>query len=193
MPYATPTEFRAYLPQVDSGADNDAIILDVPTRATEMVRPVVGVAFFDRSDLDSDAWPAATTKNVWSEHSVWLKLPFYKEATISLVTRLTDSTVIADYEERWDMGRGYLWREAGWSAYRYSVTAQWGAGPPPPNVIEITLEVAVNLWRGRDRGMFQEIQTTSSGIADLRYIGGLTKEQRKVLDDERNRWRDGVY
>ena len=104
-----------------------------------------------------------------------------------------NTTAITDYEERWDAGSGYLWREAGWAGLRYTVTAQWGLGRPTPAITELTLEVAVNLWRGKDRGMFQEIQGSPTSGATIRFIGGLTKEQKDLIAKERKRLTDGVW
>lgn len=196
MTYATAVQFRQYLPQAEEGSENDALIHDVLERATALVSPVVGVPFFGVGE----DWPTAAVKRVFSEESVWLKLPPYQEGSITLLTEVGSTASLTDWEERWDTGRGYLWREAGWAAKRYSVTAVWGAGPAPANVVEVTLECAVNLWRMRDRGMYQEVQTgpgtagTGGGqVTALRFIGGLTSQQRAILTAERAKWRDGVY
>lgn len=195
MIYATVAQFRQYLPQAQEGSEDDSLITDVLTRASALVNAAVGLPFFSVGE----DWPTATVKKIFSESSVWLKLPAYQEGSITLLTEAGGATALTDWEEQWGHGRLYLWRESGWGGKRYSVTATWGYGPPPDTIIEVTLECAVNLWRMRDRGMYQEVQTgpgtTGTGggqVTALRFIGGLTSQQRAILATERAKWRDGV-
>lgn len=195
MSYATVADFRQYLPQAPEDSATDALIAEVLTRATDIVAGAMGIRFF----AVGEDWPAATVKRVFSESSVWLKLPAYQEGSITLLTEVGSATALTDWEELWGQGKLYLWREAGWGGRRYSVTAQWGYGPAPANIVEVTLECAVNLWRMRDRGMYQEVQTGpgtagngGGSVSALRFIGGLTSQQRAILAAERAAWRDGV-
>ena len=195
MIYASAAEFRQYLPQAPDDSETDALIADVLERATALVDGALGIRFFDKGV----AWPAAAAVTVFSESSVWLKLPAYQEGSITLLTEVGGTTALTDWEEQWGSGRYYLWRESGWGGGRYRVTAKWGYGPAPANVVEVVLECAVNLWRMRDRGMYQEVQTgpgnagTGGGqVTALRFIGGLTSQQRAILTAERARYRDGV-
>lgn len=189
--YAVAADFRLYLPQVEEGNADDALIQDVLERATALVASELKLPF-----LDADAdWPAATAKTVFSEDSQWLKLPAYKQGSITSITQSGASTALTStsWEESWDNGIFYLWRESGWAGLRYTVTAVWGYGPVPPEIVEITLECAVNIWRMRDRGMFQEIQPGPTSGGQLRFIGGLTSQQKSVITNVRSSYRDGVY
>lgn len=74
----------------------------------------------------------------------------------------------------------------------YSVTARWGYGDPPASVEELCLELAVNIWRGRDRGMFTEVIGAEGG-AMLRYTGALNKSQQAILQGVKDRlWPQAV-
>jgi len=58
--------------------------------------------------------------------------------------------------------------------------------PVPPSLEQVTLELAVNMWRGRDRGMW----SPSSGVdgeGALQYTGVLTDKQTKLLGQIRIR------
>lgn len=197
MAYADVTQFRQYVPQAGSGdvaisvEATDAQITDVLERATRIVDGVSRIAFWPTSQSD---WPAASAKVVWTERSVWHKLPAYQQGSIVSIVETASGQAITDWEERWEAGIYHLWREAGWAARRYTVTAKWGYGPAPADIVEVTLEVAVNLWRGRDRGMFQEVQTgptsTGAGGGSLRFIGGLTNQQKAIIDNVRRQYRD---
>lgn len=191
MAYATVDNLRSYLPQVDPGDAIDADMADILDRATNLVQNELGSKFVFIPI--GTALPSAAAKTVFSEASQWLKLPPYTEGSITLIVEYGATTAITDYEERWDAGSGYLWREVGWAGLRYTVTAQWGLGRPTPAITELTLEVAVNLWRGKDRGMFQEIQGSPTSGATIRFIGGLTKEQKDLIAKERKRLTDGVW
>lgn len=190
MAYANVSHFRAYLPQVEAGDAVDSDIQDVLERATGIVQNELGSHLVFRHEGVST--PVASTKTVFSEDSVWLKLPAYAQGSITSLTPSSDTTPITDYEERWEFGRFYLWRETGWQAQRYRVTAIYEYGKPSHAVVEVVLEVAVNLWRGRDRGMFQEIQSQGVGVTQLRFIGGLTTNQQRMIQQIRRDYTDGV-
>lgn len=68
----------------------------------------------------------------------------------------------------------------------YAVTARWGWGDPPQAVVELCKELAVNIWRGRDRGMFTEVIGAEGG-AMLRYTGALNKSQQVILQGVKDR------
>lgn len=56
--------------------------------------------------------------------------------------------------------------------------------PVPPSVEQVCLELAVNLWRSRDRGMWAD----SSGVdgeGALQYTGYMTAKQRSLLHQVR--------
>ena len=52
--------------------------------------------------------------------------------------------------------------------------------------MEICLELAVNIWRQKGQGLFQQIQGVdvvgnAVGGGSLKYVGGLNAEQRKTV------------
>ena len=66
---------------------------------------------------------------------------------------------------------------------RYRVTAAWGYGPDVPSAIEqLTLELAVNIWRSRDKGGFSEIVGADGGGA-VRQVARLNKQQQATLQN----------
>jgi hypothetical protein len=66
------------------------------------------------------------------------------------------------------------------------VTAVWGYGPTPPDAIEqLTLELAVNVWRSRDKGGFTEMVGVD-GSGAVRQVAGLNAQQRMVLENMRD-------
>lgn len=188
--YATTAQLRAYLDQVDDDAATTALLQACLDRGRSLIDQALGWSFFDAG---AD-WPAASTRFVQAEDSQWLRLPPYREGSITRLTVVDDDTEIDDFEEDWDAGRGYLWREAGWAGRRYAATAVYGYGPAPDAIVQLNLEVAVNLWRTRTKGAFAEVQgAEGGGQIQIRYIGGLTRQQQAVIDAVRRRYRDVAY
>jgi hypothetical protein len=58
-------------------------------------------------------------------------------------------------------------------------------------VQQIALELAVNMWRQRDRGLYSETQGVEGG-GSVTYIGGLNATQRMVIQRARMQWREVV-
>lgn len=118
-----------------------------------------------------------------------LVLPAHQVGTVSKVTaggvevvNWTEDEFGALNFNKWplaylnDVPRPY----ATWGFAWYVVTAAWGFGPTPDSVNEVYLELAVNIWRGKDRGMWTE--TVGESGTGVRFTGGLTSQQRGVLD-----------
>jgi hypothetical protein len=55
----------------------------------------------------------------------------------------------------------------------------------PDQVVEVVLELAVNIWRSRDKGGFSEMVGVEGGGA-IRAVSGLTKQQQATLENVRN-------
>ena len=51
--------------------------------------------------------------------------------------------------------------------------------------VEVVLELAVNIWRSRDKGGFSEVVGAEGGGA-IRAVAGLTKQQQATLENLRN-------
>lgn len=82
---------------------------------------------------------------------------------------------------------GAVWGDwgggVGWDGPRYQITAQWGYGPDvPPALSELTIELAVNIWRSRDKGGFSEVVGVE-GAGAIRAVAGLNKLQQQIVDD----------
>jgi hypothetical protein len=98
-----------------------------------------------------------------------------------------------DLDGLWEeTSRGFLYAvdangyEGNWNAGRYVVTAKWGYGPVPHDVQEITLEIAINMWRSAESGRFTNVIGASDGGA-VGYEGALTPFQLMVLKDAQRR------
>jgi hypothetical protein len=66
-----------------------------------------------------------------------------------------------------------------WVNSPYTVTAIWGYGPPIPAIEELNLELAVNIWRTREKGSFVEAQGQQS--TTIKAVGALSDQQKAVL------------
>ena len=88
----------------------------------------------------------------------------------------------------------WLYRKYGalWRAGRYAATAQWGYGAAPTAVVAVTCELAVNGWRGRDRGLFSDVVGVDGGGA-VGYNRALTNRQRFVLEQVRFQYLGGGF
>lgn len=151
-------------------------------RATETVRGQLRALLADPT-FDWAAWPSATTKIVLGVLGEYLYLPPHQAASVSLVEYMSATNPVAytAIADQWLEEDGRLWRAAGWLPQRYRVTAVWGYGPTvPAQVVEVVLELAVNIWRSRDKGGFSEVVGVEGGGA-VRAVAGLTKQQQATL------------
>jgi hypothetical protein len=188
--YATVEDLRAYLDQVDDEAATTALLQECLDRGRSLIDTALGWSFLDAGA----SWPAASVKKVQAEASQWLRLHPYQQGSITSLTVAGDTAAIADYEEDWDAGLFYLWREDGWAGLRYAVTAKYSYGPAPDAIVQLNLEAAVNIWRTKTKGMFTEVQgAEGGGQTQIRYIGGLTRQQQAVIDAVRRPYRDVAY
>lgn len=194
--YATIAMLREYLPQVKEAAASDSLLRRVLARARGIIDSELKFAFFD-VDVDSGAvtaWGSAAARiidPVPTDH--WVKLPSYKAGSVTSITYLDDTgatQTLTDYVEDWNGGRFCLYRAADtsttpptttqlWVNGPYTVTAIWGFGPPPLEIEEMNLELAVNLWRAREKGSFAELSGPTGGA--IKAVGALSKEQKEVI------------
>ncbi len=79
-----------------------------------------------------------------------------------------------------DSNGGYV----NWTQRGYMVTAQWGCGDPPPDVVEVVLELAAHIHQGKDAG-FSGIVGVDGGGA-VGYEKALTPRQKMILLKRRN-------
>jgi hypothetical protein len=174
---------------------SDVLLLDVLDRATDVVRSAMRSLLADPT-FDYAAWPSASAKIVRAFDTYELRLPPHQAGTVTLIENQTGSypsTYTALDANAWeDTGSGTIYRSGGWGGVfwgtlpRYRVTAVWGYGPVVPDaIIELTLEVAVNLFRTRDTGGYVDLVGVEGGGA-TRPVAGLTKLQQQVLENIRD-------
>lgn len=205
MAMVTVEQFREYYEQLPAGLAIDTKIGHAIDRAEDIVVKALGFTF----EADGFVWSsvAASQKRVQSEKSKHLKLPPYLYGSItSLVTMVGSGSTatigtseVADYEETRD--QFYLYRSAGWGGVRYAVTAKWGYGAAPASIVELILELAVNIWRQKAQGLFQQVMGvntsattgTNTGGGSLKYVGGLNADQRKIVANVRRQYIEGVH
>lgn len=193
MAIITLAELKEYLTQLEQMPDADerdaaysTLEDSIIPRAEDIVQKELGVTF--------SAYGSPSTKAIYSDGGRAIYLPPHQAGSVSAV-RAGDATATpidasayvydAGTSALYVVGTGpyrpsYLPR---WSAGLYTVTATWGVGPAPDAVKEVCLELAVNLWRGKDRGMWTEV--VGGETAQLRFTGGLTKAQRDILRNVR--------
>lgn len=151
-------------------------------RATETVRGQMRALLADPT-FDWAAWPSASTKIVTGVPGEYLYLPSHQAASVSLVEYMSATNPVAytTITDQWLEEDGRLWRAAGWLPQRYRVTAAWGYGPTvPAQAAEVVLELAVNIWRSRDKGGFSEVVGVE-GSSAMRVVAWLTKQQQATL------------
>ena len=161
----------------------DALLLDCLSRASDTVRQAMRRALADPT-FDYADWPEATARIVVGSFGAYVRLPPHQAGSVTLVEYQTTSSPIAyaTLPDAWDEEDGRLYRPGQWAPNaRYRITAQWGYGPDVPQAIEqITLELAVNIWRSRDKGGFTELVGAEGGGA-VRVVAGLTKQQDATI------------
>jgi hypothetical protein len=119
-----------------------------------------------------------------------LYLPTHQAESVESVNQITGRgtddealTEIEDYvvETRWRLYRDYGWLPRTW----YRVEAIWGVGPVPPEVVQVTLQVAQNIWMGRGAGRFSESLGAEGGVA---YNRAVTWAEKSVLAKVRQKY-----
>lgn len=173
----------------------DAVLSDCLDRASGIVRGAMRSLLADPA-FDYAAYTTATAQIVRGWGGQYLAIPAHQIGTVTIVSYEAGSnpaTFTALNTNEWDeMSDGRLYRAVGWSGSygggqtRYEVTANWGYGATvPPSIVEVTLEVAVNIWRSRDKGGFTDTIGVDGSGATVQ-VSGLTNLQRQVLTAERD-------
>lgn len=195
--YVTNTEIRTYLTQVPAGAANNTLLDAIGARATAIIDRVLGFSFA--------TYGAASSQDVRAPiaPSVDFRLPPYQAGSITSLSGLlfkgTTSeslTPITDWDEQDNF---YLYRDLGWGGPQartldslitypwYRITAKWGYGPVPDEIIELALELSVNIWRSKDKGGFTEIVGVE-GSGGVRMIAGLNAQQKMIVLSVRRKY-----
>lgn len=209
--YATIPEIKEYLSQVAGDNTNDKVLGKALARATSMIDEALGFSFgkYDVVTEELSGDYAEGTKVITSWGGAYLQLPPHEvgsEAVDLAVIGPDGETTIptTEYQEQVD-GSLYAVQLAtigqtlysagryivGWAPGRYTITANWGYGAPPDAIKEVCLELAVNIWRGRDRGMWTDVVGVE-GSGGLRFTGGLTNQQRAIIESVYSRYTSEV-
>jgi len=180
-------------PSVTVAVALDALLQDILDRACAMVEAaLLPVAYA--------AYGAATARNIRTEpyRTTYFRLPAHQHGSVTSVVEvdtLTSTTGTTISTDDWLEEDGYViaaGTEYRWPASRvYRVTAVYGYGAAPADVQQVALELAVNMWRQRDRGLYSETQGVE-GAGAVTYIGGLNATQRMVIQRARMQWREVV-
>ena len=191
MLYATVASLRAYLDQVDVTAATDEVLAAILGRASATVRTTLRSLLADPTFDFADEYAAASTRIITAYGGHVLPIPPHLAGSVTEVeyeagTNPTTWTAIAD--EWYEQGDGSLYRPYGWGipyrrplAIRYQVTARWGYGPVPDEIEQVTLELAVNMWRSKDKGGFTDVVGVE-GRGSIRAVAHLTSGQKAVLE-----------
>lgn len=170
---------------------SDTLLSQALDRATDIVRGAMRSLLADPT-FDYTGWNVASTTIVRGYDGYYLHLPPYRAGTVTLVESQSGSSPSAYTtlsSDIWEAtSSGSLYRASGWGGAmwgelpRYRVTAVWGYGPTPPDaIVQLTLELAVNIYRTRDKGGFTDTIGVD-GQGATRFVSGLTNLQRQVLE-----------
>lgn len=174
---------------------SDTVLQQTLDRATDIVRSAMRSLLADPT-FTYAPYGVASARIVRAFDGVALTLPAHQLGSVSLIERQsgsTPSTYTALTADQWEAtSTGTLYRAGSWGGGiggdypRYRVTAIWGYGPTPPDAIaQLTLELAVNIWRSRDKGGFSE-SVGVEGAGAIRQVAGLNKQQQMTLENLRN-------
>lgn len=182
-PLVATSSLTGSAPTVTVAQTADAQLQAVLDRATALIRGAL------RELLADDAFdygaPVVGTQIVRGISGFYLPLPPHTAGSVTLVEYSAgyNPATYASLPDQWLEEGGRLFRAAGWLAGdRYRVTASWGYGATAPDqVVQLTLESAVNLWRSRDLGGYAQI-VTAEGQTAQRRIAGLNSDQVAALE-----------
>lgn len=186
----TATDIYTYLNQVAVNAANTTLMTAIANRASDIVTQAVGFGF--------DGYTAGS-KDVRADptRSQYLRLPAYNLGSVTTVVmvmnrgqEIESTRSISDWieEPKFYLYRDHWWERGAW----YRIQAEWGYGDPPPALTQLALELAVNIWRSKEKGLFTEIMG-AEGAGAVRYIGGLNSLQRQIVDSVRRQYIDAVH
>lgn len=202
--WATTAQMYAYLEQLTPDSETDTLLSGILNRATGVVRAAL-------YPVDFAGYGSASTRRVFAYGTLTLTLPSYQSGSISSVTM--GGSAVTDYTVQPD---GSLYRAGGWgysptagvlepfSPYATGwvagqgtevvVTAAWGYGEPPDEIVEVVLEVAVNIWHSRANARFTDVVgiTGASGDVGVGYEKGLTALQQMVIAATKARFAGGI-
>lgn len=177
-------------PSVTVASALDAVMTDIIERAERVIEDALAPVVFT-------SYGTATSKDIraGAMDSTYLKPPIHQAGSVTTVKAIPrPGAPVADEElvEDWIQDDGYLIRGDQWLAGQwYRVTAIYGYGPAPASAQQLALEIAVNIWRSKDRGLYSEVQGANDG-ANISYVGGLNPTQRMMIQNIRRQYREIV-
>ena len=179
--YGTLARLRAeHLTQVPAGATNDALLTQMLATATVFVDNALGFAF-------AGYLAVAAERAFWRDASrLWLHVPYHEPGTLTGL--ICDETAIADasYEIEAD-DHTALFYEWGWRAGRYTATAKWGYGVAPEEIVKVTMQLATDLWAGRDVRS-QANMAGVEGPGQVTVQRAFTWQQYQIIQEIRRRY-----
>jgi len=180
MAYASVAQLREYLKDLPASDETDDLLEAILERATALVDGELGFAFaaYGYTASEIDVYSGAGGK--------WLYLPAYQSGSLGDValvsSRGTDDEDTEAETEFVQESRYRLYRDVGWLPRRYyRVSAVWGYGEAPEAIVEVTLQVAVNIWRGRDAMQWSSSVGAEGGGA-VSYQRALSWAQRSIIE-----------
>lgn len=185
-PYISEVELQEYLDQTQGKPEVRGPLIRIIARACSIIDEYLNFGFADYPTTASDV-------TVYSYGDPVMRLPAHQLGSITAVKDAAGNTIAStSYSESADGSlqyggvQAFGWPYAniavgGWPPGRYVVTAKWGYGPAPDAIKEVALELAVNIWRGKDRGLWTDVIGVE-GQGGLRYTGMINNQQRAILD-----------
>lgn len=185
-PYASVADLREYLIQAK---------LDVPTTNTMQSILDRASAFVDGEIGHSWFTTAAGTCTIYGDGTSYLQLPIdYVAGSVTAVTTITGYTVPSYAEvDRMlivldSVGRVFTpanrWcypLDQGWHrGIPYTVTATFGYGDVPLDLVQVVLEIAGAIWKEKDSGFATVIGTEGGGAVNVRQ--SLTPRAQAALE-----------
>lgn len=191
MSYASVAQLRQYLSQLEAGAEVDALLQAVLDRAEDIIDDELTFSFAP--------WGEATAKDVQASGNPggWLELPAHEQGSVTAVYEISgrglESETMDEITEFVEEQDGRLYYHSGWTPNAwYRVTAIWGYGPAPDAIIEVELEVAINLWMGKDaRNLGATVGVEGGGATPVNRA--LSWPQRDAIAGVRRRYLGLVF
>lgn len=176
-------------PTITIVPNKDSLLQNCLDRATSDIREEMRSYLAD-SLFDFTAYGLPSTRIIDGYFGVYLTIPAHQIGSVTLVEQQITS-IPATYQaitDQWNENTisGQLYRSAGWSREYYRITAVWGYGPAiPESIVELTLELAVNIWRSRDKGGFTDV-IGIEGSGGIKPITSLNKSQQAKIENIAN-------
>lgn len=180
MSYATLGDFRDEMDQIPAGAGEDARIQKVLDRATAIIDNYLGWAW---------GTAAAADRVIIGDGSSVLWLPPYVAGSITVITAGSGFTT-PTYIEQPDGSLLAIdaYTSGGWlRGLPYTVSADFGFGSPPADIVQACLEIAARIWKAPDAAYSDVVGVEGSG-GELKYNRALTSLTKLTLDGYKARY-----